>query len=534
MIAADGSRVPSDVEAAMAEIVALSQAIDRAEAAIAVRLAVADAGKGQQLFGRRSLGAWLAAATGSRAARAGERVTLAQQLSRLPDLAAQLAEGTLPFGAAAAVASAVRHLDDTDTRLAEPILLTLAADPAATVEDVTQAGRAILETVDPGGRLARSAALTERQHLSIAATLNGMGRVTGLLDPELTLQFKTWLEPLAVKNGTEDARNHGKRMADALAVRLSEGGRRTVMHVAVTEQTLTGECEDPAHLQDGTAIPAADARRMAYTADLRRVLRDADGALLDLGRTRRLASTDQREAILAQYTTCAREGCDVPAYLAEIDHIQPWHPAGRTDLANLAPLCTPDNKWKSRHPDRVEIIDQGNGTVVMRFHRHPKLHPRNPRQQPWQPRQSQQPGRPGQRTLTNPTSTPASPGVPHPTPLPTQGVAPDSGMAATSTVPNPAPAQGVTSHPGMTPTASYPTPAPPGVPHSTPGPPKAPASPGGAAPDAGIARGVASGFGRAPYSTPGPAPDGRGTPVAAAGQPHPTSAVRPSPWARRQ
>ncbi|MEO3863925.1 DUF222 domain-containing protein, partial [Acrocarpospora sp. B8E8] len=185
VIAADQSLVPCDVEAAMAEIVAWSRVIDRAEAAIAVRLAVADAGKGHQLFGRRSLGAWLAAATGSRIARAGERLTLARQLSRLPDLAARLAEGSLPFGAAAAVASAVRPLDDEEARLAEPILLTLADDPAATVEDVTRAGQVLLETIDPGGRLARAAARTERQHLNIAATLDGMGRVTGLLDPEL-------------------------------------------------------------------------------------------------------------------------------------------------------------------------------------------------------------------------------------------------------------------------------------------------------------------------------------------------------------
>ncbi|GAA1005371.1 hypothetical protein GCM10009556_010480 [Acrocarpospora pleiomorpha] len=454
----------------MAEIVTLSRAIDRAEAAIAVRLAVADAGKGQQLFGRRSLGAWLAAATGSRAARAGERVTLAQQLSRLPDLAAQLAEGSLPFGAAAAVASAVRHLDDTDTRLAEPILLGLAGDPAATVEDVAHAGRVILETVDPGGRLARAAALTERQHLSIAATLNGMGRVTGLLDPELTLQFQTWLEPLAVKNSADDARNHGKRMADALAVRLSQGGRRTVMHVAVTEQTLTGESQDPAHLQDGTVIPAADARRMAYTADLRRVLRDADGALLDLGRARRLASTDQREAILAQYATCCREGCDIPAYLAEIDHIQPWHPTGRTDLTNLAPLCAPDNKWKSRHPDKVDIIDHPNGTVTMRFHRHPKLHPRNHRQQSWQPRQPQQAGhpwQPGRQTPTNPTPTPTPTGASHPTPP--WPPPPSHPTPAPPGVPHPTPAPPRGSHPtpAWPPPAPHPTPAPRGVPHPT-------------------------------------------------------------------
>ncbi|MEO3855047.1 DUF222 domain-containing protein [Acrocarpospora sp. B8E8] len=517
VIAADQSLVPGDVEAAMAEIVALARMIDRAEAAIAVRLGVADAGKGHQLFGRRSLGAWLAAATGSRIARAGERLTLARQLSRLPDLAARLAGGSLPFGAAAAVASAVRPLDDEEARLAEPILLTLAADPAATVEDVTRAGQVILETIDPGGRLARAAALTERQHLNIAATLNGMGRVTGLLDPELTLQFQTWLEPLAVKNGAEDGRDHGRRMADALAVRLSEGGRRTVMHVAVTEQTLTGESEDPAYLQDGTAIPAADARRMAYTADLRRVLRDTDGALLDLGRARRLASADQREAILAQYTTCARQGCHIPAYLCEIDHIQPWHPVGRTDLTNLAPLCTPDNKWKSRHPDRVDIIDNGNGTVTMRFHRHPKLHPRNPRRQPGQPRQ---------QTTANPTTTPAPPGASHPTP------------ASPPPAPHPTPASPRASHPTPawpppppshpTPAASgapHPTSASPGVPHPTPASPEAsrptptPASPGRSHPTP------------AAYPTPHPAPpradDTR--PQADRTPSPPTSAARSSP-----
>ncbi|WP_157530870.1 HNH endonuclease signature motif containing protein, partial [Microtetraspora niveoalba] len=180
---------------------------------------------------------------------------------------------------------------------------------------------------------------------------------------------------------------HARRMADALAVRLSEGGRRTVMHVSVTEQTLTGESEEPAYLEDGTAIPAQDARRMAYSADLRRVLRDAQGIVVDFGRARRLASSDQREAILAKYRTCCREGCDVPAYLAEIDHIEPWYPTGRTDLANLAPLCAADNKWKSRHPDRVEVIDQGDGTVSMRFHRYSKLSYPRQRSRPWVTRQ---------------------------------------------------------------------------------------------------------------------------------------------------
>ncbi|WP_433226127.1 DUF222 domain-containing protein [Microtetraspora malaysiensis] len=360
----------------MAEIVALARAIDLAEAAIAARLPIAETGKGHQLFGRRSIGAWLAAATGSRTARAGERVTLSRQLPRLPRTAGLFASGRLSFGYAATIASAVRLLDDAETELAEPILVELARASASTVEDVARAGQTIIETIDPDGRLARAAAKTERQHLTIAETADGMGRLRGLLDPELKMQLKTWLEPLAVKTDSTDLRNHGRRMADALAIRLSAGGRRTVMHVSVTEQTLTGQSEEPAYLEDGTPIPAEDARRMAYTAELRRVLRDADGIMKDFGRARRLASADQREAILAMYRTCCREGCDVPAYLAEIDHIEPWYPTGRTDLDNLAPLCAADNKWKSRHPDRVEVIDQGDGTVSMRFHRHSKLRPR--------------------------------------------------------------------------------------------------------------------------------------------------------------
>ncbi|MEV0967717.1 HNH endonuclease signature motif containing protein [Microtetraspora glauca] len=375
-IAVDTGRIPVDTEVAMAEIVALARAIDLAEAALAARLQVAEAGKGHQLYGRRSIGAWLARATESRAARANERLTLARQLPRLPDVAARLAQGSLSFGYATTIASAVRHLDDAETGLAEPILLELADTSASTVEDVARAGQAIIETIDPDGRLARAAAATERQHLTIADTLDGMGRVTGLLDPELTMQLRTWLEPLAAATGSADTRGHARRMADALAVRLSQGGRRTVMHVSVSEETLTGESDAPAHLENGRAIPAQDARRMAYTAELRRVLRDARGIVIGFGRARRLASNDQREAIFARYATCCREGCDVPAYLAEVDHIEPWYPSGRTDLDNLAPLCAPDNKWKSRHPDKVEVIDLPDGTVTMRFHRYSKLRPR--------------------------------------------------------------------------------------------------------------------------------------------------------------
>ncbi|GAA1006803.1 hypothetical protein GCM10009556_016010 [Acrocarpospora pleiomorpha] len=84
---------------------------------------------------------------------------------------------------------------------------------------------------------------------------------------------------------------------------------------------------------------------------------------------------------------------------------------------------------------------------------------------------------------------PGPPGEPHPT-GPARGVASDFGMASTSAASNPGPARN-------------------------------------AAPDSGFARGVASGSGRAPDSTPGPAPDRRGTSTG-------SRRATPPPRARKQ
>jgi hypothetical protein len=36
---------------------------------------------------------------------------------------------------------------------------------------------------------------------------------------------------------------------------------------------------------------------------------------------------------------CAWTGCTVPFEWCQIHHIQPWNIGGRTDLANLVPVC---------------------------------------------------------------------------------------------------------------------------------------------------------------------------------------------------
>jgi hypothetical protein len=68
------------------------------------------------------------------------------------------------------------------------------------------------------------------------------------------------------------------------------------------------------------------------------VVLHAPGAL-DLGRTTRLANRAQRRALRALYSTCGIPGCAGRFERCKIHHVHWWRHGGRTDLANLLPLC---------------------------------------------------------------------------------------------------------------------------------------------------------------------------------------------------
>jgi hypothetical protein len=63
------------------------------------------------------------------------------------------------------------------------------------------------------------------------------------------------------------------------------------------------------------------------------------GGLLDLGRTSRLPNRAQRRALRGLYATCAIPGCCVRYSRTKLHHVVWWRNGGRTDLANLLPLC---------------------------------------------------------------------------------------------------------------------------------------------------------------------------------------------------
>lgn len=89
----------------------------------------------------------------------------------------------------------------------------------------------------------------------------------------------------------------------------------------------------------GADVTAEQVRRLACEAGIIPVVLGGASQPLDLGRTRRLHSEKQRQALALRHDSCAIAGCDRPFAWAEIHHVQPWSQGGPTDLANALPLC---------------------------------------------------------------------------------------------------------------------------------------------------------------------------------------------------
>ncbi len=105
-------------------------------------------------------------------------------------------------------------------------------------------------------------------------------------------------------------------------------------------------------LATGHLLPVASVHRLARTSTLVRIVMDAGGQVLDMGRKVRLATPAQRRAVFARYATCWVDGCPLPATMCQIDHAEDWCSGGLTDLKLLGPACQFHNRDRYRHPTR--------------------------------------------------------------------------------------------------------------------------------------------------------------------------------------
>ncbi|WP_432934470.1 DUF222 domain-containing protein [Microbispora sp. CA-135349] len=105
-------------------------------------------------------------------------------------------------------------------------------------------------------------------------------------------------------------------------------------------------------LATGQVLPVSGVHRLARTSTLVRLVMNADGQVLDMGRKVRLATPAQRRAVFTRYATCWIDGCPLPATLCQIDHADNWSTGGLTDLKLLGPACQFHNRDRYQHPER--------------------------------------------------------------------------------------------------------------------------------------------------------------------------------------
>lgn len=118
----------------------------------------------------------------------------------------------------------------------------------------------------------------------------------------------------------------------------------------------------PATWEDGTPVPASELAIALCECDVTRIAVDANGVPVDLGRTQRLFTGEQRRAIIARDRECIWPSCHQPARWCQIHHLRWWdRDSGPTSLDNGGLVCSFHHQEIHRR-DLVVIRHVGSDT----------------------------------------------------------------------------------------------------------------------------------------------------------------------------
>ncbi|HEY5853763.1 MAG TPA: DUF222 domain-containing protein, partial [Aldersonia sp.] len=295
----------------------------------------------------------------------------------LPDTAAAQRRGDIGADHARTIRNVIRKIPDAvspeDRELAETTLAHVAT--TATPEDVDRVGDRILAHLDPDGTLPDDRDRHRRRGLTLARQdTAAMSAISGSLSPTARAMIDAvlakWARP-GMNNPTDpdsptgagdsidpdvlaaaaarDTRTAAQRNHDALEamarVLLESGtlgshrGLPVTVLVTMSIDQLEHAAGGVATTATGGTLPIADALRLARRAHPVLVVFDHNGRPLHLGRARRLATADQRLALVAADRGCTRPGCDAPASRCAVHHVDEWAKGGTTDIDHLGLAC---------------------------------------------------------------------------------------------------------------------------------------------------------------------------------------------------
>jgi hypothetical protein len=336
------------------------------------------------------------------------RISVAEARRRMRD-AEQLAprvtltgERLPPELAATALAWRAGMLDQQHLRVIQAFVRDLPVDtPVDTVEraecflatqatalrpdQVEKVAKRCAVLINPDGKFSDDDRARRRGFAWSAQRSDGMSIGKLVASPELRANLDAWLARFAAPGMCnpddespciagepgedlvgKDIRNHAQRQHDALneLVHGQLGDPKLGVHnglpvtviVSTTLQELSAAAGQ-AVTGGGTLLPMRDLIRMATRAfHYLAVFDEHRSRPLYLGRSRRIATADQRLMLYAKDRGCTAPGCDIPGYWTEVHHTDDWAGGGLTDIDRLTLACKPDHK----------LVDRGWRTIKLR------------------------------------------------------------------------------------------------------------------------------------------------------------------------
>jgi hypothetical protein len=158
------------------------------------------------------------------------------------------------------------------------------------------------------------------------------------------------------------------KRADAMAVifesflahgaEAMSGGERHQVVVHVSAETLQAGGGHHCEIEDGPAVAAETARRLACDASLVAIVEDEKGEPLNVGRKTRSIPPALQRALNARDKGCRFPGCTHKKY-TDAHHIQHWAHGGETKMSNLVTLCRFHHRKVHEGQVVVQVLDDG-------------------------------------------------------------------------------------------------------------------------------------------------------------------------------
>jgi Domain of unknown function (DUF222) len=344
----------SDIEL-MEEAAVTSRALASLAGRFVLLTAELDRREGWRAEGATSLESWMVERCGVSVPTARAYAGVGEALFDLPRLAAVLCEGSVSFDKVRTVAVGARP--ERDAELAD-------AAKVHSVRELAELARSA------HGRSESDAA---HQHDARSLRFNDTLRTVNAQLPEESYgAVRACLEARARTSPSDVETAWDQRLADALVevVTVPTGSRGDgvaaspyllVAHIPL-ETLLDENSSLSGELERGGLVSAETVRRLACDAQLICAVDDDVGHTMYEGRARREPSETQRRELWRRDRHCRFPGC-ANATFTNAHHLDPWTPAGLTDLENLVLLC-------AHHHHRVHAKGwqvTGNANAELQF-----------------------------------------------------------------------------------------------------------------------------------------------------------------------